>query len=140
MAGEPINLWTEFNNRKLAAERAKNDWNGNPIEPANDATITVKVADASTGPTAGSFTTNQSSAGTITIPAAVSAPNGGSATPGVMSAADKEKLDGISTGANRVTANATKWGFIDIDGHEGQAVQVEVILVDVLVPAEHAEY
>lgn len=88
-------MWTEFNNRKLAAERAKNDWNGNPIEPANDATITVKVADASTGPTAGSFTTNQSSAGTITIPAAVSAPNGGSATPGVMSAADKEKLDSL---------------------------------------------
>ena len=111
-------MWTEFNNRKLAAERAKNDWNGNPIVPANDATITVKVADASTGPTAGSFTTNQSSAGTITIPAAVSAPSGGSATPGVMSAADKEKLDGISTGANRVTANATKWGFIDIDGQE----------------------
>ena len=95
MAGEPINLWTEFNNRKLAAERAKNDWNGNPIVPANDATITVKVADASTGPTAGSFTTNQSSAGTITIPAAVSAPSGGSATPGVMSAADKEKLDSL---------------------------------------------
>ena len=56
MAGETIGLWTEFNNRKLAAERAKNDWNGNPIVPANDATITVKVADASTGPTAGSFT------------------------------------------------------------------------------------
>lgn len=88
-------MWTEFNNRKLAAERAKNDWNGNLIVPANDATITVKVADASTGPTAGSFTTNQSSAGTITIPAAVSAPNGGSATPGVMSAADKEKLDSL---------------------------------------------
>ena len=96
MAGEqPLNLWTEFNNRKLAAERAKYDWNGNPIVPANDTTITVKVADASTGPTAGSFTTNQSSAGTITIPAAISAPSGGSATPGVMSAADKEKLDSL---------------------------------------------
>ena len=92
------NLWTGFNNRKLAAERAKKDWNGRlltSIASANDATITIKVANASTGPTAGSFTTNQDTPDTITIPAAVSAPNGGSATPGVMSAGDKEKLDSL---------------------------------------------
>ena len=113
-------LWTGFNNRKLAAERAKKDWNGRlltSINSANDSTITVKVADASTGPTAGTFTTNQASAGTITIPAAVSAPSGGSATPGVMSAADKEKLDGISAGATKVEDSQTN-GNIIIDGQE----------------------
>jgi hypothetical protein len=118
MATVPEELWTGFNNRKLAAERAKKDWNGRlltSINSANDSTITVKVADASTGPTAGTFTTNQASAGTITIPAAVSAPSGGSATPGVMSVADKEKLDGISAGANKVT-DSTNWGWIKIDG------------------------
>lgn len=114
MAGD-IELWTGFKNRKLAAERAKNDWQGNLIVPAKDATITIKVADASTGPTAGSFTTNQASPGTITIPAAVSASGGGTATPGVMSAADKEKLDGISDGANKVEADPHNWGSILID-------------------------
>lgn len=112
-------LWTGFNNRKLAAERAKKDWNGRlltSINSANDSTITVKVADASTGPTAGTFTTNQASAGTITIPAAVSAPSGGSATPGVMSAADKEKLDGISAGATKVEEDTHLNGNILIDG------------------------
>lgn len=116
--GEPIKLWTEFNGQKLAAERARCDWNGNALVAANDATITVKVADASTGPTAGSFTTNQGSAGTITIPAAVSATNGGSATPGVMSAGDKEKLDSLevytvtdSTTNGNILVNGTR----DID-------------------------
>lgn len=113
-------LWTGFNGQKLAAERAKRDWNGRlltDIESANDSTITIKVADASTGPTAGTFTTNQASAGTVTIPAAVSAPSGGSATPGVMSATDKEKLDGISDGATCVEESQTN-GNIVIDGHE----------------------
>lgn len=113
-------LWTGFNGQKLAAERAKKDWNGRlltDIVGANDSTITVKVADASTGPTAGTFTTNQASAGTITIPAAVSAPSGGSATPGVMSATDKEKLDEISDGATCVEESQTN-GNIVIDGRE----------------------
>lgn len=120
MATVPEELWTGFNNRKLAAERAKKDWNGRlltSINSANDSTITVKVADASTGPTAGTFTTNQASAGTVTIPAAVSAPSGGSATPGVMSAADKEKLDGISNGATKVEESQTN-GNIIIDEQE----------------------
>ena len=113
----PEQLWTQFNGRKFAAERAKSDWNGNPITAPNDSTITIKVADASTGPTAGTFTTNQASAGTVTIPVAVSAPSGGSATPGVMSAADKEKLDGISTGATKVEDGEHN-GYISIDGVE----------------------
>lgn len=117
MSGD-IELWTGFKNRKIAAERAKNDWKGNLIVPAKDSTITIKVADASTGPTAGSFTTNQASPGTITIPAAVSASGGGTATPGVMSAADKEKLDGISTGANRVTEDPEHFGSILVDGQQ----------------------
>lgn len=113
--GQPIDLWTEFNGRKLAAERARYDWRGNEIVAPNDSTITIKVADASTGPTAGSFTTNQNSAGTITIPAAVTASGGGSATPGVMSAADKEKLDGIQV--STVTDSTTN-GNILVDGTE----------------------
>lgn len=119
-------LWTGFNGQKLAAERAKKDWNGRlltDIESANDSTITIKVADASTGPTAGTFTTNQASAGTVTIPAAVSAPSGGSATPGVMSAADKEKLDKI------VVANVedhTTWGHIKVTDTDGTVHDIDV--------------
>lgn len=121
MAGTTIDLWTEFNNRKIAAERARCDWNGNPIAAPNDSTITISVGGAASGqtaPTAGDFTTNQSSAETITIPAAASAQSsGGHATPGVMSAADKEKLDGISSGATCVEESQTN-GNIIIDGQE----------------------
>lgn len=117
------NLWTGFNGRKLAAERAKKDWNGNTIVPANDSTITIKVADETSGPTAGSFTTNQSSTSTITIPAAASAPSGGSATPGVMSAGDKEKLDKI------VVANVEdheNWGHIKVTDTDGTVHDIDV--------------
>ena len=120
MAGTPIDLWTEFNHRKLAAERAKNDWNGNLIVPANDSTITINVGGAASGqnnPTAGDFTTNQSSAETITIPAAVSAPSGGHATPGVMSADDKEKLDGVEASATHVVIQESSTnGNITVNG------------------------
>jgi len=116
-------LWTGFNGRKIAAERAKKDWNGNTIVPANDSTITIKVADETSGPTAGSFTTNQSSASTITIPAAASAPSGGSAKPGVMSAGDKEKLDKI------VVANVEdheNWGHIKVTDTDGTVHDIDV--------------
>lgn len=116
--GQPIDLWTEFNGRKLAAERARYDWRGNEIVAPNDSTITIKVADASTGPTAGSFTTNQNSAGTITIPAAASATGGGSATPGVMSSSDKEKLDGIAQGATKVEEDIEHYGSILVNGSQ----------------------
>lgn len=123
MADTNGQMWTKFNGKEFAARRAKYDWNGNELVPANDSTITVKVADATTGPTAGTFTTNQSTAGTITIPAAVSAPSGGSATPGVMSAADKEKLDKI------VVANVedhTTWGHIKVTDTDGTVHDIDV--------------
>lgn len=89
--------------------------NGNPVQPdanknvdltipaaANDATITIEVGGAASGetaPVAGDFSTDQGTAETITIPAAVSATQNTPAQPGVMSSADKEKLDGIEAGA-----------------------------------------
>ena len=125
MADTNGQLWTKFNGKEFAARRAKYDWNGNELVPANDATITVKVADATTGPTAGTFTTNQATAGTITIPAAVSAPSGGSATPGVMSAADKEKLDGIYAGATKVS-DSGQYGSIIINDDTANPLVVYV--------------
>ena len=56
---------------------------------AGDATITVKVASTAIG----TFTTNQSVSSEINIPEA------STTTTGVMSSADKSKLDGIATGA-----------------------------------------
>ena len=71
-------------------------------DAANDATITIEVGGAASGetdPVAGDFSTDQDTAETITIPAAVSATQNTPAKPGVMSSADKEKLDGIEAGA-----------------------------------------
>ena len=71
-------------------------------DAANDATITIEVGGAASGetaPVAGDFSTDQDIAETITIPAAVSATQNTPAQPGVMSSADKEKLDGIEAGA-----------------------------------------
>ena len=58
-------------------------------DPANDSTITVKIEST----TIGSFTTNQNSNSTITIPEA------STTVTGAMSSADKGKLDGIAVGA-----------------------------------------
>lgn len=70
-------------------------------DAANDSTVTIDMAGTQSGTnrSVGSFTVDQASASTITIPTAVSASAGGSAQPGVMSAADKAKLDGIEAGA-----------------------------------------
>lgn len=71
-------------------------------DDANDATITIEVGGAASGepdPVAGDFSTDQDTDETITIPAAVSATQNTPAQPGVMSSADKEKLDGIEAGA-----------------------------------------
>lgn len=57
---------------------------------AHDSTVTIKTGD-STPVTLGSFTTDQSSNSDITIPLAV--PTGTGEKSGLMSAADKEKLD-----------------------------------------------
>lgn len=59
---------------------------------AHDSTVTVKTGD-STPVTLGSFTTDQSSNSDITIPLA--APTGTGEKSGLMSAADKAKLDGL---------------------------------------------
>lgn len=61
---------------------------------AHDSTVTVKTGD-STPVTLGSFTTDQSSNSDITIPLAV--PTGTGEKSGLMSAADKAKLDGLTT-------------------------------------------
>lgn len=116
----PEQLWTSFNNRKLAAERARKDFNGRDlttITSANDSTIEIKMADSGTGTSVGTFTTNQASGSTLTIPAA----NGtaGSETPGIMSAADKAKLDGIEQGATATTITDSQTnGNIVVNGSE----------------------
>lgn len=69
---------------------------------ANNAKITMKVGGAAAGdtpPEAGDFTVDQSLDKDIVIPAAVSASGNDPAKPGVMSSADKSKLDGIANGA-----------------------------------------
>lgn len=69
---------------------------------ANNAKITLKVDGAAAGattPVAGDFTVDQSLDKDIAIPAAVSASGNDPAKPGVMSSADKAKLDGIANGA-----------------------------------------
>lgn len=69
---------------------------------ANNAKITLKVDGAAAGdttPVAGDFTVDQSLDKDIVIPAAVSASGNDPAKPGMMSSADKTKLDGIEAGA-----------------------------------------
>lgn len=61
---------------------------------AHDSTVTLKTGD-STPVTLGSFTTDQASNSDITIPLAV--PTGTGEKSGLMSAADKAKLDGLTT-------------------------------------------
>lgn len=71
-------------------------------DAANNAKITVKVDGAAAGdttPVAGDFTVDQALDKDIVIPAAVSASGNDPAKPGVMSSADKTKLDGIANGA-----------------------------------------
>lgn len=95
----PIELWTGFDQRKLAAERARCDWKGNVIEPANDSTVSIKAG--SNSDAEGSFSTNQASGSTITIGAATSSRDG------VMTSSDKDKLDGIADDATKVSASST---------------------------------
>lgn len=79
-----------------------------PVIPsaANDATVTVDMAGTQSGTnrSVGSFTVDQASASTLSIPAAVSGTKTSGtytthAQPGVMSYSDKEKLDDIEAGA-----------------------------------------
>jgi len=74
----------------VATSGSYNDLSNKPT--INDSTVTVKTGD-STPATLGSFSTNQSSNSDITIPLAAS---GSGAKSGLMSAADKTKLDDFS--------------------------------------------
>lgn len=74
----------------VATSGSYNDLSNKPT--INDSTVTVKTGD-STPATLGSFSTNQSSGSDITIPLAAS---GSGAKSGLMSAADKTKLDAFS--------------------------------------------
>ena len=75
---------------------------------AHDSTVTVKTGD-STPVTLGSFTTDQASNSDITIPLAV--PTGTGEKSGLMSAADKAKLDGLGnvvvTGTGSINVTPT---------------------------------
>lgn len=110
----PIELWTGFDNRKLAAERARCDWKGNVLEPANDSTVSIQAGSNATEE--GHFTTNQSSGSTVTIGAATSSHDG------VMTSTDKAKLDGIAAGATNVSDSNTN-GNIIINGDETNVYQ-----------------
>ena len=106
-------LWTGFNNRKLAAERAKKDWNGRELSSivgANNSTVTIKSGSNSTAD--GSFTLNQNTDATVTLATATTT------TDGVMSSTDKAKLDGISPEANKVTGDPDHYGSILVDGNQ----------------------
>lgn len=113
----PIELWTGFDNRKLAAERARCDWKGNVLEPANDSTVSIKAGSNATEE--GHFTTNQSSGSTVTIGAATSSHDG------VMTSTDKTKLDGIASNANHVADSSTN-GNITITNGDGTTSEIDV--------------
>lgn len=99
----------------VATSGSYNDLNNKPTIPtaANDAEVTVNVAGTASGTnrSVGSFTVDQSTNSTLSIPAAVSGQKTGGvytthAQPGVMSYTDKENLDdavdklaGIESGA-----------------------------------------
>lgn len=114
------NLWTGFNGRKLAAERAKKDWNGrdlSTIASANDSTVTITAGSNSTPD--GTFTLNQSTNAAITLAAATTS------TDGVMSSTDKTKLDGIAEGATKVE-EGTNNGDIKVTDASGTSTQMNV--------------
>ena len=124
----------ETNGLLTAADKAKLD----SFASVNDTTITIDVGGAASGesnPVAGDFTTNQDTAETITIPAAQSAipavpavvdsttgeittpaQEAVPAQPGVMSAADKDKLDNLKIFKRiQITNNGSTVANIDAD-------------------------
>lgn len=111
-------LWTQFNGKQFAAERAKYDWNGRElttITGANDSTVSIKQGSNSTAD--GSFTTNQASGSTITLAAATTS------TDGVMSSADKTKLDAV-VAAN--VEDSQTWGHIIVTDTDGTTHDINV--------------
>ena len=98
-------------------------------DAANDATITIEVGGAASGetaPVAGDFSTDQDTAETITIPAAVSATQNTPAQPGVMSSADKDKLDGIEAGADANAIESIKMA--------GESSPLAIVNKEVVIP------
>ena len=111
-------LWTKFNGREFAAQRAKYDWNGREltdITGANDSTVSIKQGSNATAD--GSFTTNQASASTITLATATTT------TDGVMSSADKTKLNAI-VAAN--VEDSQTWGHITVTDTDGTTHDINV--------------
>lgn len=147
MAGTQETLWTGFNNQKLFAERARRDAKGRDIANAidmafvSDASVSgdvltlTKKSNATSGATTTTVTfsgqqntiegiklenaannlTPDPTTKVVTIPNAV--PTGTGETNGLMTAADKAKLDGIAAGAT-VVADGAQNGYINIDGTE----------------------
>lgn len=125
---------------------------------AEDATITINVGGAASGetaPTAGDFTTNQSSNETITIPAAVSSyttqetdPDTGEpteithpATPGVMSSADKEKLDSVVSAEDAtITLEMGGWAIGDTPTSVGDFTTNQSSNETLTIPAAASSY
>ena len=100
---------------------------------ANNATITINVDGAAfgeTAPVAGDFSTDQGIAETITIPAAVSATQHTPAQPGVMSSADKDKLDGIEAGAEENDVETISIGGGLPIGPEINSTNIDIPMAD----------
>ncbi len=104
----------------------------------NNSTVTIDMAGTASAPNraVGSFTVDQASASTITIPAAVSAvpavldqnnevvTAAVPAQPGVLSSGDKEKLDGLFnvTGSSTIAINPSTHAVSAIVGPDGGVV------------------
>ena len=104
----------------------------------NNSTVTIDMAGTASAPNraVGSFTVDQSSASTITIPAAVSAvpavldqnnevvTAAVPAQPGVLSSGDKEKLDGLFnvTGSSTIAIDPSTHAVSAIVGTDGGVV------------------
>ena len=112
-SGAQVNVKPDWN----AASGADAEILNKPAIPsaANDSTVTVDMAGTQSGTnrSVGSFTVDQASASTLSIPAAVSGTKSGGtytthAQPGVMSYSDKEKLDDIEAGAEKNVITSIK--------------------------------
>lgn len=119
----------------VATSGSYTDLQDKPTIPAaaKNSQITIDMAGTSTGTnrSVGIFTVDQSSASTISIPAAASGTKTGDtynvhASPGVMSYLDKEKLDDISAGAQVNTIETVKVNGSALTPDANKAVDVSV--------------
>ena len=106
-------LWTSFNDKKFAAERAKYDWNGNLITSPNDGTLSITVGSGN----AQTFTANQATNTTTTVTVPLASIDTSGATPvyteGLMTVAMVQKLDEVS-----IVQESQINGNIILDGTE----------------------